>query len=202
MTSISSVSAVGLCNSSDDQLVCKECNRHVGNSTPKILQRSQDHLTIWRNRLKLVTLERDNLSEALAQERLADRRERRRLQAEIVRLTQEMVRGFSDSSPADIQFIMTQHVIRDAEAARDSAYHSRDRVYQLLWRLDGKHRPNSRDESCICGKRPCSVLDVIDDASRSDLYAWETRNIKRSKAGYTHSLPRDHPDYRDCRAVG
>lgn len=29
-----------------DQLVCKECNRHVGNSTPKILQRSQDHLTI------------------------------------------------------------------------------------------------------------------------------------------------------------
>lgn len=188
--------------SKHDQLICKACNRHVGSSLQKTEQRSQDHLGLWHSEVQMRTEERDQLRSILGEERVAANQERLRMQGEIDRLTEAITRGLSDTSPADVQRLMTQKVVQDAEGARDAAYRSRDRIYQLLWRLDEKHRPDDRGDSCVCGQRRCPVLDVVDDEDRTDLYAWERRNIERSKNGYPHGLPKDHPDYREWRSRG
>ena len=186
--------------SKHDQVICKACVRHVGNSSQKTEQRNSDHLGLWLSELTLLIDVRDGLRSRLSREQAAARQEQLRMQGEIDQLTEAITQGLSDASPADVRQLMTQQVVRDAEEARDTAYRSRDRVYQLLWRLDEKHRPDEREQSCVCGQRPCSVLDVIGDDDRQDLYAWERRNVDRSKKGYPHGLPRDHPDYRDWRS--
>ncbi|WP_154402040.1 hypothetical protein [Ornithinimicrobium cavernae] len=147
----------------------------------------------------MLTDERDQLRSTLGEERVAAKREQARMQGEIDRLTEAIAQGLTDASPSDVQRIMTQKAVQDAEGAKDAAYRSRDRVYQVLWRLDEKHRPEDGAESCVCGQRRCPVLAVVDAEDRADLYAWERRNIERSKSGHAHGLPRDHPDYRDWR---
>lgn len=57
----------------------------------------------------------------------------------------------------------------------------------------------TRGDSCVCGQRRRPVLEVVDDDDRTDLYAWERRNIARSQDGYPHGLPQDHLNYRDWR---
>lgn len=185
-----------------DQVICKACIRHVGSSSQKSEQRAGDHLGLWQSELKLLVADRDRLSSSLRDERLAAREQQQRLEGEVDRLTKAIASGLSDASPADVRHLMTQKVVRDAEDARDAAYRSRDRVYQLMWRLDEKHRPDERGGSCVCGQDRCPVLDVVDDADREDLYTWERRNVERSKRGYPHGLPQDHPDYRDWRLHG
>lgn len=187
--------------SKHDQVICKACVRHVGSSSQKTEQRAADHLGLWHSELTLLMDERDDLRRRLSRERAEARREQLRMQGEIDRLTGEIGRGLSDASPADVRQLMAQAVVRDAEKARDTSYRSRDRVYQLLWHLDEKHRPDERGESCVCGQRRCSVLDVLGDDDRQDLYRWERRNVYRSKKGYPHGLPREHPDYRDWSGI-
>lgn len=186
--------------SKHDQVICKACVRHVGSSLEKTEQRSKDHLGLWRSEVQILTEVRDELRRTLGQERAAAKQARDQMQGEITRLTEAITQGLSDTSPADVQRLMTQQVVRDAEGARDAAYRSRDRVYQLLWRLDEKHRPGGGTDSCVCGQSRCPVLEVVDDEAREDLYSWERRNIERSKKGYPHGLPNDHPDYRDWRS--
>lgn len=188
--------------SKHDQVICKACIRHVGSSSHNREQRAGDHLGLWQSELKLLAGERDLLRRKLREERVAARQEHSRLQGEVDRLTEAIARGLSDASPADVRHLMTQKVVRDAEDARDAAYRSRDRVYQLMWRLDEKHRPEERGGPCVCSQDRCPVLDVVVDADREDLYAWERRNVERSKRGYPHGLPQDHPDYRDWRLHG
>lgn len=167
--------------SKHDQVICKACVRHVGSSVQKTEQRSRDHLGLWCSEVQMLTEERDELRRSLAEERIAANQTRVQLQGEVDRLTGAIAQGLSDTSPADVQHLMTQKVVQDAEGARDAAYRSRDRIYQLLWHLDGKHRPEDRGGSCVCGQRRCTVLDVIGDDERADLYNWERRNIERSR---------------------
>lgn len=188
--------------SKHDQVICKACVRHVGSSSQKTEQRAGDHQGLWLSELNLITEARDQLRSVLRKERLAAQKEQLRLQGEVDRLTEAITSGLSDASPADVRQLMTQQVVRDAEEARNAAYRSRDRIYHLLWRLDEKHRPEEPGGSCVCSQDQCPVLDVVDDADREDLYAWERRNVERSKRGYPHGLPQDHPDYRDWRLHG
>lgn len=187
--------------SKHDQVICKACVRHYGSSVQKTEQRSGDHLGLWRSELQMLTEDRDLLRTTLHDERAAANQTRLQMQGEIDRLTEAITQGLSDTSPADVRQLMTQRVVLDAEEARDSAYRSRDRVYQLLWRLDEKHRPDARNDSCVCGQRRCPVLEVVDDGDREALYAWERRNVERARDGYPHGLPQEHPDYRDWRRL-
>ena len=79
----------------------------------------------------MLTEERDELRRSLAEERIAANQTRVQLQGEVDRLTGAIAQGLSDTSPADVQHLMTQKVVQDAEGARDAAYRSRDRIYQL-----------------------------------------------------------------------
>lgn len=121
--------------SKHDQVICKACIRHVGNSSRKREQRAGDHLGLWRSELQLLAGDRDLLRRTLSEERVAVRQEQARLQGEVDRLTEAIANGLSDTSPADIRNLMSQKVVRDAEEARDAAYRSRDQVGVLVERL-------------------------------------------------------------------
>lgn len=185
--------------SKHDQVVCKSCIRHVGGDTPaKIEQRANDHLGLWVSEVQALEEELDDAQREFGDFKVKAYETQRRLQGEIEHLTDSVAQGLSDRSPEKVRQIMTQHVVTEAEDARDAAYRSRDRLYGVLWRLDGKHRPDS-DGVCICKRPNCSVLDVIDEDEREGLYRWERKQIERAKKRQSHGLPRDHPDYVDPR---
>lgn len=185
--------------SNHDQVVCKACARHAGTSHAKLKQRNAEHLGLWTSEVAILCEELQGLRETAAKAQQEAGETIKGLTSEVARLKEEIVQGFSDASPADVREIMTQQVVLEAESARDGAYRARDRLYQLLWRLNEKHRPQEDSGTCVCAQKHCPVAEAVSDDDRADLYQWEDRNRKRSLSGKPHGLPRDHPDYHDWR---
>ena len=188
--------------SSSDLVICRSCERHQGDTQSKTHQRDFDHLNLWSSELRL-----------LEEQRLQERRETTekvaKLQARLTAASMEneslrdAVRaGLSDTSPADIQRILQDQAVMDAQQERDASYRSRDRAYSALWAVDElHHRDSIEGEYCSCGSRAnaCAVLAALDPHSEA-LRRWERAQIERSKARKPHGLPREHPDYSDWRA--
>ena len=184
--------------STSDHVICKGCKRHQGDSLGKAIQRDRDHVGLWSSEVDLVREEfATHRAQALAaQERLTRQLEQIRLENDGLR--QAIVRGFEAAAPADVQKILADKSVKEAEDQRDAAYRSRDHAYRGLWAVDDLHHEEETSEECSCGAASCPVLEAV-GLVRPSLYDWENKQIDRARNGLDHGLPRDHPEYRDPR---
>lgn len=185
--------------SATDHVICKGCLRHQGEAPSKLRQRDTDHRGLWRSELGVL---REDLatSRATATERAAESRRLLRVcKAENETLRQSVREGLSDASPGDVQAIMRDQVVKDAQDQRDAGYRARDRAYRALWAVDElHHRESVHDTRCSCGQAStsCRVLVAV-ELDVEDLRRWERTQRERAREGKPHGLPHDHPNYRD-----
>lgn len=187
--------------SASDQVVCKGCLRHQGDTVTKLSQRDHDHIGLWRSELGL---EHERSQRRLEQqqvliegyrteiERLQEAGEEMRatLRAELHRAPDEEV----------LQWFASQEV-QEAFTQRDAAYRSRDRAYRALWAADRiHHHDRTHDDRCSCGHPAidCRELRAIEDIGES-LDLWERAQIERLERGQEHCLPYDHPQVAGVR---
>lgn len=181
-----------------DQVICKSCLRHVGDSKDKLALKNQDHLGLWKSEIELV---RHKAAAVIA----AHKEKVRRAEAEVARVNLEnqglrktLEQGFSAAAPADVQRILRSAEVKAAEERTESAYRSRDHAYRGLWAVNELHHPlESQPDKCSCGllATRCQVTMAL-EGIRASLYRWERSQAERSLAGRPHGLPRDHPASR------
>ncbi len=184
--------------SSSDQVICRSCTRHQGESLAKATLRDRDHVGLWSSEVELVREEfaAHRAQARTAQEQLTRQLEQVRLENQGLR--QALERGFETAAPADVQKILTDNVVKEAQEQRDAAYRSRDHAYRGLWAVDDLHHEAEEPDQCSCGAASCPVLEAMGHV-RQSLYDWENKQIARAREGRDHGLPRDHPEYRDQR---
>lgn len=189
--------------SRSDQVVCKGCRRHQGDTTAKLKQRDRDHVGLWRSEL------------GLANEQSKRRLEQQQAVITAYRTEIDQLRGFVDElretlqnelrgAPDDrvLQWFAGVEV-QEAHSQRDAAYRSRDHAFRALWAADRiHHHDRTRDERCSCGRAAaaCRELAAIEDAGES-LDRWERAQIARLEQGRDHGLPRDHPRVVELRGT-
>lgn len=187
-----------------DHVICKSCRRHVGETSDKLRLRDADHLGLWSSEMAML---REELYKARDGARATVEKARQdlaALQVENQGLKSALERGVSSASPADIQRILTDKLVTEAQNARDAAFRSKDRAYQVLWRVDGLHHHLERaPETCRCGlgETSCRVLQVMDGV-RELLDRWEHLQTARAKEHKPHGLPREHPEYVEIYPYG
>lgn len=185
--------------SATDHVICKGCLRHQGEAPSKLRQRDTDHRDLWRSELGVLCEDLAATRTTAVESAAEFRRVLRAREVENEALRQSVREGLSDASPADVQTIMRDQVVRDAHDQRDASYRARDRAYRAMWAVDElHHRDSVNDTRCSCGQASasCRVLLAV-EGDVEDLRRWERTQRDRSLNGRLHGLPRDHPDYRD-----
>lgn len=179
-----------------DQVICKSCLRHVGDSKDKLALKNQDHLGLWKSEIELV---REKAAAVIA----AHKEKARRAAAEVTRVNLEnqglrktLGQGFSAAAPADVQRILRSAEVKAAEERTETAYRSRDHAYRGLWAVNELHHPiESNPDKCSCGQPAtrCKATVALEEV-RASLYRWERSQVERALTGRPHGLPKDHPD--------
>jgi hypothetical protein len=189
-----------------DQVVCKSCERHTGNSPERLELRRHDHLGLYWSELEVCREDRKSdarEAEARTQqvreelrERLAERdqtiAERDVLIADLRHAIQE-----SELNPA-VEEWLADDMVRTAYAKRDSAYRARDFALRTIWRFAQIHDGDpERDDHCACGRKAdrCAELAAIADELPA-MREWEQIQIERLLDDLEHGLPPEHPDVR------
>ena len=188
--------------SRSDQVVCKGCLRHQGDTVTRLSLRDHDHIDLWRSQL---ALERETSQRRLEQQQAliaAYRAEIELLQkaGEEIRATLRAdLRGAPDEQV--LQWFANQE-IQEAYTQRDAAFRSRDCAFRALWAADLiHHHDRTHDDRCSCGRpaTDCRELRAIEDIGES-LDLWERAQIERLERGQAHSLPYDHPRVSGVRS--
>lgn len=181
--------------SSSDQVVCKGCRRHQGDTVAKLSLRDRDHIGLWRSELGL---EREGSQRRLEQQQalITGYRSEIELLQKAVEDMRATLRAGLQRAPDEgvLQWFASQEV-QEAHAQRDAAYRSRDRAYRALWEADRiHHHDRLHDDRCSCGRptTACRELQAIEDIGEA-LDHWEQAQIERLKRGLEHCLPYDHP---------
>lgn len=182
--------------SQSDQVVCKGCVRHQGDTAAKANQRDTDHVGLWRSELALA---KEDHTREVSQLRAEIKRRDKQLidqRTEIVDL-QATVRARVESAPlpAVERWFADEQVVA-AHGQRDSAYRSRDHAYRALWAADRLHHEDyTRQGHCSCGRRlnQCKELEAIASATAA-LDKWEKAQIERIRLGQPDGLPAEHPE--------
>jgi len=187
--------------STSDQVVCKGCLRHQGDTVTRLSQRDHDHIGLWRSELGL---EREVSQRRLEQQQALIAGYRAEIE-----LLQEAVEEMSATLRAGLQGAPDEQVLRwfanqevqEAYTQRDAAFRSRDRAYRALWAADRiHHHDRTHDDRCSCGRpaTDCRELGAIEDIGES-LDLWERAQIERLERGKEHCLPYDHPQVAAVR---
>lgn len=182
--------------SRSDQVICKGCLRHQGDTALKAILRDRDHLALWQSEL---TIAKDGHASVEADRRhLIEERDHElaKRQAEINDLRQVVRVGVENAPLAAVEQWWADEQIRVAHDQRDAAYRSRDHAYRALWAADRLHHEDEqRDRYCICGRQinQCKELQAVESAADSLLH-WERGQIDRFQQGLSHGLPDEHPE--------
>jgi hypothetical protein len=112
--------------------------------------------------------------------------------AQVRQLLATIAADYQERPLGDIQRLVEQQVVKDAERVQRGALRQRDRVMGVIFRVDELH--HEEGDKCKCGERitvcaEFAALSVI----RDDYYKWERRQIELLEAGKHHGLPLDHP---------
>ena len=190
--------------STSDQVVCKGCLRHQGDTTAKAKQRDFDHVSLWQSELLLAkevhAREVAGLRSIIAQRD----QELTKRQIEINDLRRVVSVGLETAPLPSVERWWANEQVAAAMKQRDDAYRSRGHAYRALWAVDRLHHDDStRDGYCACGKRSskCRELEVV--ASTADsLTKWETRQIDRLRRDLPDELPDTHPEVLKHRGYG
>ena len=182
--------------SSSDQVVCKSCTRHQGQTTVKANQRDTDHVGLWKSELELAKINRRE-DIARLQEAIAHRDQQLRERRKEISDLQAVVRAGVESAPSPmVERWYTDEKVVEALQLRDAAYRSRDRAYRSLWWLARLHREDdARDGYCVCRRtvRGCKEWQAVAGAFPA-LNKWERDQIDRLHSGQPDGLPDDHPE--------
>lgn len=186
--------------SASDHVICKSCERHVGDSTAKRNLRNADHAGLYRSELLICLEDRraDARSHAAKLHELDDRiAQRDQIIAEkdvaIADLQAAIQTG--KLNPAVEQWLADEEV-RTALEKRDRAYRSRDFAFATLWHLAKLHHPDDHhDGRCSCGRHDdtCKELQAI-SPELGMLRRWEETQLERLHDQLDHGLPDDHPE--------
>lgn len=182
--------------SQSDQVICKSCFRHQGDTITKARQRNTDHIGLWRSELAIAR--EDHAHEVARLHGIVEQRDRElaRQRTEIEDL-RAVVRAGVESAPlATVEKWFADEQVVAATTQRDTAYRSRDQAYRALWAADRLHHEDeTRDGYCACGHRAdrCKELDAIAPAANA-LIRWENNQIERLRSGLPEGLPDEHPE--------
>lgn len=136
-------------------------------------------------------------SHAAAMERVDVRRARAEAdldaaKAQVEQLVATIAAEYQQRPLGDIQGLVENQVVRDAERAQHGAQRQRDRVMGAIFRIDELHHEVL--ENCKCGRRITACPDFAAiSVIREDYHKWERRQIELMEAGKQHGLPLDHP---------
>ena len=170
--------------------VCGTCEKHYGNRE-KTARDHSDSMARLRD------------SHAAAMERLDVRRSRAEADLEaanerVQQLVATIATEYQQRPLGDIQRLLEQQVVKDAERAQHGAQRQRDRVMGAIFRIDELH--HEVGENCMCGERITACPDFAAiSVIREDYYKWERRQIELMAAGSKHGLPLDHPQGRGIK---
>ncbi len=189
--------------SAHNQVVCRGCERHQGDSVSKAIQRDRDHVTLWRS--ELAVHEEDAAERESSLRRSVADREAALAQCRVENrdLRETVRRGFEEAPLPAVERWLVGEEIQEASRRRDAAYRSRDYAFQLIWALARLHGPDdNRASFCRCG----SVLGRCSEGralapGMEMLRRWEAQQIDRLDRGLECGLPDDHPEVRKrgCR---
>jgi hypothetical protein len=188
-----------------DQVVCRGCERHQGDTVAKLRQRDYDHVQLWKSEVALINeaqsdavaaltvkmAERDHAIEVL-NTKVEEQREL--LKAELRKAPEATARAWFDSE-----------AIRRANEEVQRSYRSRNHALRAMWDVDRIHRGGEkRDDYCTCGEKAegCCAVSTALDPVRDMLYRWEDKELERLEAGLDHGLPRHHPRVIALRRQG
>ncbi|MGE2715141.1 hypothetical protein ACQI4L_13860 [Mycolicibacterium litorale] len=187
-----------------DQVICKGCVGHLGDSPVRCAQRNRQHAGLYRSELLICQEDRqsDLRKHEAEMQRLKDRHAQkveqleRELAAQRVELgdLRAVIRN-GELNPAVEQWFADEEV-RDALDKRNRAYRSRDFVFAALWGVARVHRPDEQNDGfCTCGRKEskCQVLQAIEPELRA-LDDWEDKQIERLRDDLDHGLPWNHPE--------
>jgi hypothetical protein len=170
--------------------VCGTCEKHYGN----LEKTARDHS-------EMMARLRD--SNAAAMERLDDRRARAEADLEaaserVGQLIATIAADYQQRPLGDVQRLLEQQVVKDAERAQHSAQRQRDRAMGAIFRIDELH--HEVGENCQCGKRITACLEFAALSTiREDFHKWERRQMELMAAGDHHGLRLDHPQGRGIK---
>jgi hypothetical protein len=183
-----------------DHVICKSCERHIGDSAAKRELRNKDHAGLYRSELLICLEDRetDRRDHAAELQRLKDtiagRDEIIREKDVALADLQAAIRS-GELNPAVERWLADEEV-QGALDKRDSAYRSRDFAFAALWRIAKLHHPDDhQDGFCACGRNAdrCKELDAVYPELRS-LEQWEVDQVERLRDNREHGLPSDHPE--------
>jgi hypothetical protein len=182
--------------SRSDQIVCKSCLRHQGDTTTKAVQRDFDHVKLWQSELAIA---REGHAEAIhrLREVIQDQEERiAESRTKVGDLEAAVREGFQNAPLPAVERWWKDEQVTAAYQQRDAAYRSRDWLFRALWAIDNLHHPEEKHrDQCSCGLRAssCKILIVLDPVTES-LIRWEQAQVERLRKGHPESLPDNHPE--------
>lgn len=176
-----------------DQVICRGCVRHTGNSPKSRELRLRDHERLYWSELEICREDRqidareaealrlklrEELTEQIAQ------RDRTIAQRDVVIADLRHAIQNSELNPA-VEEWLADEMIRTAYKKRDSAYRARDFALGTIWRAAQLHNYDpTRDRHCICGRKAdqCAELKALADELPA-LRDWERNQIDRLHDG-------------------
>lgn len=183
-----------------DQVICRSCVKHQGNTAEKAGRRDFDHVNLWHSEMAITKEEHAAAWAELNERRRQADEERDQkitdLHAQIEDLRAVIRAGVENAPWPTVEHWYQSEQVADATRKRDSAYRSRDRAFRALWFIDQVHHEDAgRANYCACGNRAekCQVLDALEPV-RDALYKWENQQIDRLRSDREHGLPHEHPE--------
>jgi hypothetical protein len=186
--------------SASDHVICKCCERHIGDSAAKRQLRNEDHAGLYRSELLMCREDRavDARQHAAELQELHDRiaqRDDTIAKNNVAIGDLQAVIRTGELNPAVERWLADEEV-KAALEKRDGAYRSRDFAFATIWRLAKLHHPDEhRDGWCSCGRKDdrCKELEAIYPELHA-LRHWEETQIQRLHDELEHGLPNDHPE--------
>jgi hypothetical protein len=165
-------------SSRSDQVVCKGCARHQGDTAPKANQRDADHVALWRSELA-IALE-DHAEQVKNLRSLVDQRDQQlaRQQAEINDLRAAIRAGVEGAPLPAVERWWSNEQVAAASQERDAAYRSRDHAYRALWAVDRLHHEDeNRDRYCSCDQAGCGVARQVGEQPNQSAGPWSPARV-------------------------